>query len=67
MKNSTKELMQQAGEIQDSLSGDILGLATYFRSAKESLNKDGMLSSKGVMEKSGPKTKNGSRSNADDC
>ena len=51
MKNSTKELMQQAGEIQDSLSGDILGLATYFRSAKESLNKDGMLSSKGVMEK----------------
>ncbi|PGM81832.1 hypothetical protein CN957_10090 [Bacillus cereus] len=51
MKNNTKELMQKAREIQTSLSGDMLSLAGYFRDAKTSLNKDGMLSSKGVMEK----------------
>ncbi|PEW44083.1 hypothetical protein CN431_13480 [Bacillus cereus] len=51
MKNNTKELLKQAREIQTSLSGDMLGLAGYFRDAKAGLNKDGMLSSKGVMEK----------------
>ncbi|PEX45972.1 hypothetical protein COJ42_17135 [Bacillus cereus] len=48
--NSAKELLKQSREIQHSLSGEMLSLAGYFRDAKTKLNKDGLLSSKGVME-----------------
>ncbi|MBE5108377.1 hypothetical protein IGI01_24935 [Bacillus thuringiensis] len=48
--SSAKELLKQAREIQNSLSGEMLSLAGYFRDAKTKLNKDGLLSSKGVME-----------------
>ncbi|MGH0597497.1 hypothetical protein [Bacillus mycoides] len=48
--SSAKELLKQAREIQNSLSGEMLSLAGYFRDAKTKLNKEGLLSSKGVME-----------------
>ncbi|MES5927233.1 hypothetical protein QCI77_14620 [Bacillus cereus group sp. MG9] len=50
MKNNTRELLNQAREIQNSLSGEMLAMANYFRDTKTKLNKDGLLSSKGVLE-----------------